>query len=262
MLPQNRAQSTSRARVTRIQLSRFVSAPHPGEVTNCDLKAQADGCVSCASSLPPGPLGELNTESAMPSKHPELHVPSSVGRAALDELDRIPWAELEHAYGTGKVGPDLHEDVAETLRRLGEADPAAFDEGVYAFFSNLCHQGTIYRATAFAVPFLAALAADRNLTPSRVSAFVAILASIGIAASFDAPHGSHAGSWGPGPLTRNALRASRPLLETAARCNPGLDSVAAALAELVRNDTPNPVAIETLERLLDEPDEPAKEGLH
>jgi hypothetical protein len=200
----------------------------------------------------------------MPSTHPVIYVPSSSGRAALDELDRIPWAELEHAYGTGRVGPDLHEDVAETLRQLGETDPDAFNEGVYALFSNLCHQGTIYRATAFAVPFLAALAADPNLTPSRVPAFVAILASIGIAASFDAPHGSHAGSWGPGvgPLTRSALRASRPLLEAAARCNPGLDNVAAALAELVHNDAPNPVVIETLERLLDEPDGPAKRGVH
>jgi hypothetical protein len=127
-----------------------------------------------------------------PSK---IYVPSSIGRLALDELDRVPWAELAHAYGTGKLGPELHEDVAATLRQLGEARPVAFDEAVYALFSNLCHQGTIYRATAFAVPFLAALAAGEDLAPNQVLAFVVILASIGIASSFEAPNGSHAGSW-------------------------------------------------------------------
>ena len=189
----------------------------------------------------------------MISKHPEIYVPSAIGRAALDELERVPWAELRHAYGTGKLGPELHEDVAATLRQLGEADPEAFDAGVFALFSNLCHQGTVYQATAFAVPFLAALAAGTALTPAQEPAFVVIFAGIGFAASFDAPHGSHSGSWGPGvgPLIRQALRASSVLLQTAAQLNPGLQDVATALIAMVRNDAPDPIAVESLERLLD-----------
>jgi len=192
----------------------------------------------------------------MGSKPPEIYLPSRIGRAALAELDRVPWAELKHAYGIGKLGPELHEDVAATLRQLGETDPEAFEAGVDALFSNLCHQGTIYQATALAVPFLAALAAGTDLTPTQLPAFVVILASIGFAASFEAPHGSHAGSWGPGvgPLTRQALRASGALLQTAAERNPELQDVAAALVAMVRTDSPDPLASESLERLLNGPE--------
>ncbi|MBC8074349.1 MAG: hypothetical protein IAG13_38875 [Deltaproteobacteria bacterium] len=34
-------------------------------------------------------------------------VPVGMGRAALGELDRVPWAELAHAYGTGVRHPPL-----------------------------------------------------------------------------------------------------------------------------------------------------------
>ena len=186
----------------------------------------------------------------------KIYVPSAIGRRALDELDHVPWAELAHAYGTGKLGPGLYEDVAATLLQLGETTPAAFEEAVEALFSNLCHQGTIYRATAFAVPFLAAVAAGENLAPNQVLAFVAIFASIGIAASFEAPNGSHAGSWGPGvaPLTREALRASVDLLSTAAHRNPGLQDTVTALGAMLRTDPPDAAAVARLERLLDELD--------
>jgi hypothetical protein len=193
----------------------------------------------------------------MASKRSQIFVPSSVGSAAFDELDRVPWAELAHAYGTGKLGTQLYEDVAATLRRFGNTEPGAFEEAVDALFSNLCHQGgTIYQSTAFALPFLAAFVAGTDLTPNQVSTFVAIFASIGIAASFEAPHGSHAGSYGPGvsPLTREALRASRNLLAAAARRNPGLHEVTGALAALVRTDPPDPAAVERLEAVMNDHD--------
>src|SRR5579884_2244857 len=140
-----------------------------------------------------------------------LYAPSAVGPAALDELDRVPWQELRHAYGTGPVGPALEDDVAATLRGLGAQEIRDFDEAVFAFFSNLCHQGTIYQATAYATPFLAALFAGLDLTKHRALAVGGMLACVGIAASSEAPHGSHSGSWGPGvaELTRNAIRMSQ-----------------------------------------------------
>ncbi|HKU37456.1 MAG TPA: hypothetical protein VJR89_04895 [Polyangiales bacterium] len=187
---------------------------------------------------------------------PELYLPSALGRAAFDELDRVPWAELPHAYGVGTVGPDLSDDVPATLRQLGETDREAFHEGVDALFSNLCHQGTIYEATAFSVPFLAAFAAGTDLGPDQVPYFVAIFASIGIASSFEAPHGSHAGSHGPGvaPLTREALRMSGDVLAMAAQRNPGLEAITAALARMVSSEPPDPAAVERLESISDELD--------
>jgi hypothetical protein len=191
----------------------------------------------------------------MTSEVDRIYVPSAVGRAALHELDRVAWAELEHAYGTGVIGPELYEDVPATLRQLGETDPAAFHEGVDALFSNLCHQGTIFQATAFAVPFLAALAAGLDLTPAQSHSFVGMLMSIGVAASFEAPNVSHSGACacGPGvaPLTRQAFRVSDDLLASAARRNPDLHDVAAALAAMVQVEPPDPDAVERLEILLE-----------
>jgi hypothetical protein len=188
----------------------------------------------------------------MTSKLSQICVPSSVGPAALEEVDRVLWAELEHAYGTGRIGPQLHQDVAATLRKLGDRKPGAFEEGVEALFGNLCHQGTIYRSTAFGVPFLAAFAAGTDFTPNQSVTFVAIFASIGIAASYKASHGSHAGSYGPGvgPLTRQALRVSRDHLAAAAQRNPGLHETVVALAALVRADAPDPSAVGRLEAVL------------
>jgi hypothetical protein len=85
----------------------------------------------------------------------KLYHPTEIGLAALDELDAVPWDELAHAYGTGITGDELHQDVAASLFELTD-DPA---EAHQALYSNICHQGTVYEATAWAVPFLAAVAA-------------------------------------------------------------------------------------------------------
>ncbi|MET9030406.1 hypothetical protein ABZW96_32975 [Nocardia sp. NPDC004168] len=66
-------------------------------------------------------------------------------------LESVPWAELSHAYGSA-------QDVPELLRRLqsGAEDEAA--AALQELFGNIWHQGTVYSATAHAVPFLARLA--------------------------------------------------------------------------------------------------------
>ncbi|MFD0265101.1 hypothetical protein ACFVGY_00685 [Streptomyces sp. NPDC127106] len=71
----------------------------------------------------------------------------------LDGIDDIDWAALEHAYGTA-------DDVPELLRAAGSADPRVRDGALDELFSSLCHQGSVYSATAAAVPFLARLALD------------------------------------------------------------------------------------------------------
>ncbi|MFE1290476.1 hypothetical protein [Streptomyces sp. NPDC058751] len=64
------------------------------------------------------------------------------------ELDDVRWSELTHAYGPA-------EDVPELIRALYEDDEEAADEAVWELFGNIHHQGTIYQASAPAVPFLA-----------------------------------------------------------------------------------------------------------
>ncbi|SNT47801.1 HEAT repeat domain-containing protein [Actinacidiphila glaucinigra] len=67
-------------------------------------------------------------------------------------LDRIAWPELHHAYGPA-------DDVPDLLRALAATDEESAEEAEQELWSSIVHQGTVYRATVPAVPFLARLAA-------------------------------------------------------------------------------------------------------
>jgi hypothetical protein len=73
-----------------------------------------------------------------------------------DELDTIPWATFHHAYGTA-------EDVPDLIRALASPDPETRDETLETLFGNIWHQGTVYEASAYAVPFLIDLVADPTI---------------------------------------------------------------------------------------------------
>ncbi|WP_393082065.1 hypothetical protein [Streptomyces sp. LN704] len=64
------------------------------------------------------------------------------------ELDGVPWSALTHAYGSA-------EDVPELIRALYQGDMETTDEAIYELYGNIHHQGTVYPASAPAVPFLA-----------------------------------------------------------------------------------------------------------
>ncbi|MFE2495698.1 hypothetical protein ACFXKX_38425 [Streptomyces scopuliridis] len=68
------------------------------------------------------------------------------------DLDAQPWAELEHAYGSA-------EDLPEQLRALAGADEEEAGEALGELYSCILHQGSVYEASARAVPYLAGLAA-------------------------------------------------------------------------------------------------------
>lgn len=71
----------------------------------------------------------------------------------LDGLDEIAWAELSHAYGNAS-------DVPGLLRQLAQPYPASAHAALAWLFGNIWHQGTVYQATAPAVPFLLEPVAD------------------------------------------------------------------------------------------------------
>jgi HEAT repeat protein len=74
----------------------------------------------------------------------------------LEKLDEVDWSSLGHAYGAASDVPGLiraltserHEDRQEAWRIL---------------YSNIWHQGTVYQATAHAVPFLIELLAEPSV---------------------------------------------------------------------------------------------------
>lgn len=65
----------------------------------------------------------------------------------LEGLDKVDWASLTHAYGEAT-------DVPTLLRSLLSPDAKERERAVYDLFGNIWHQGTVYPATAAAVPFL------------------------------------------------------------------------------------------------------------
>lgn len=76
----------------------------------------------------------------------------------MKSLDEVPWSALYHAYGTAA-------DVPGQLRKLREASTSG--DAIHELFGNIWHQGTVYEATSFAVPFLVELAIDET-TPNPV----------------------------------------------------------------------------------------------
>ena len=157
-----------------------------------------------------------------------VHCPREVGFAALNELDSVPWGELHHAYGKGVTGEDLHDDVAASLKLLAEDMDEAINGALYA---NICHQGTVYEATAWAVPFLAAVAAGDIDDQPRIQ-LVTLLAHIAAASATTTEDGSQAGSFGSNVAERirEALQRVSGHLQSAAQKDDALSAVVEAIA--------------------------------
>ncbi|MEW4567779.1 HEAT repeat domain-containing protein [Tautonia sp. JC769] len=83
----------------------------------------------------------------------------------LEGLDAIDWPSLTHAYGEATDVPDL-------LRALLSPDSGTRDEAIHTLFGNIWHQGTVYPATAAAVPFLYEMMADADLPDPDGVAFL------------------------------------------------------------------------------------------
>jgi hypothetical protein len=98
----------------------------------------------------------------------------------LERLNSVRWSELLHAYGSAC-------DVPGQLRALTSQNKTKREEALAARFGNILHQGTVYEATAYAVPFLVELAADPS-THGRADVVGLICA---VAESEDGPRTAH-----------------------------------------------------------------------
>lgn len=70
----------------------------------------------------------------------------------LETLDDIDWTSLSHAYGSA-------EDIPKQLRILAN-EPSQQENVLYGLYASIYHQGSIYDATAAAIPFLLEIALD------------------------------------------------------------------------------------------------------
>jgi hypothetical protein len=78
----------------------------------------------------------------------------------VEGLEKIRWHEHTHAYGSAS-------ELPKDIRRLASSDPEVREQALWELFGSIYHQGTIYPATAVALPFLIRLASDRR-TPDPV----------------------------------------------------------------------------------------------
>ncbi|HEX2875417.1 MAG TPA: hypothetical protein VHP33_29400 [Polyangiaceae bacterium] len=88
----------------------------------------------------------------------------------LNDLELVPWHSLRHAFGDAR-------EVPRQLRELASSDRDLRQTALKDLFACLLHQGSVYEATARAVPFLFELL-THPATPER-SWIAFLLASIG-----------------------------------------------------------------------------------
>src|SRR5262245_56195435 len=97
------------------------------------------------------PVKHYNISGLTHTRFPELFM--------LEGLDRIDWTGLSHAYGPA-------DDVPPLIGSLADGSEEVRKNAIYELFSNIVHQGSLYPASAPAVPFLIELVAEPSV-PGR-----------------------------------------------------------------------------------------------
>ena len=97
----------------------------------------------------------------------------------LDDIDAVPWASLRHAFGTAA-------DVPGLIRALASVEREQRQTALKDLFARLVHQGSVFDATARAVPFLFELLASAATPDKNWIAF--LLASIADGKGYLAAH--------------------------------------------------------------------------
>ncbi len=108
---------------------------------------------------------EAWTPEWLVAKYQVTRPPQSEG--ALEGLDSVNWSALDHAYGEAS-------DVPALLRAMFSHDQDERDFAFQLLHETICHQGSVYEASVYAVPFLFRML-ELPQTPRRNS--VALLLS-------------------------------------------------------------------------------------
>jgi hypothetical protein len=166
----------------------------------------------------------MSTHEGAATDETALVIPKAAGVAALADLDKVPWDTLAHAFGKGtirregrnpftkavrvSVQPGVNVHLRDLVSTDGEDRERAVNDGLFA---TMWHQGTIFEATAYAVPFLAAMIADPDV-PTRQSVLRALqlILAAALRAPTDRDH----------QRVLRSFEASRDWLERAAQAGP------------------------------------------
>ena len=132
-------------------------------------------------------------DSSAPSQHPDQQPRLSRSEkleralatlplepvALLTGLDDIHWHDLQHAYGPA-------DDVPNLLRMLLADDESVRDNAWQRLYSSVIHQGTVYEASAFVVPFILKMLVSDG--PPDKADLLQFLASLAEGSSYLAAH--------------------------------------------------------------------------
>jgi hypothetical protein len=88
----------------------------------------------------------------------------------LEGLDEINWSKLHHAFGSASEVPIWIRDLLSDARQIRE-------NAIYELSENLLHQGTVYEASYYAMPFLIELLKS-SMTPDKAD-IAMLLADMG-----------------------------------------------------------------------------------
>ena len=102
----------------------------------------------------------------------------------LDGLDQVEWSNISHAFGPATNVPWL-------LRAVAGSDQAARDAAIPELWGTIWHQGTVYEASAYAVPFLARIARQAAMPDSDRAMLVALLGAIAAGWSYLEVHAGY-----------------------------------------------------------------------
>lgn len=78
----------------------------------------------------------------------------------FETLDTIDWSQVGSCYGWSK-------EIPAAIRGLFSDDATVRDTALGTLWMSLEHQGTVYEASALAVPFLLAILADPQIRVKR-----------------------------------------------------------------------------------------------
>jgi len=110
----------------------------------------------------------------------------------LEGLKSVDWERLTHAYGEAA-------DIPGLIRALSSDDEEERREGLEGLFGTIWHQGTVYEATAPAVPFLIELLANPGVKGK--DGILQLLACIAEGSSYVDVHGAAFDRMGMGPAS-------------------------------------------------------------
>jgi len=95
----------------------------------------------------------------------------------LEQIEKIDWANLKHAYGSAA-------DVPNDIRNLTSPDNEIRDKAFYNLYGNIFHQGTRYEATPHAIPFLYELIENESVEDKHKIIFLLVNLALGYAEEY------------------------------------------------------------------------------